>query len=113
FDGDAWRPVDLERVLAKNAWPTLVDVSVSGEEAIAVGTQVEGSCLIRVDANGTAREESVGAHSLYACSGLEGGEALILANDGAWRGSTQCSRVTDLSGAEIRPFGRPSSIALH
>src|SRR5262249_53087871 len=85
FDGEAWRPLDLEAALGRSAWPTLVDVHAGEDQVIAVGTQIDGACLLRVDGDGALRSEPVGAHSLYACAVLGGGDALAMGNDGAWR----------------------------
>jgi len=114
FDGSAWRETDLEGALGAGAWPTLVDVHAAADEVIAVGTQIEGSCLVRVDAGGRLRAEPVGAHSLYACAALGGEDALAMGNDGAWRRSANgWSRVMDLSAGDVRPFGRPGCVGVH
>lgn len=114
FDGAAWRAVDLAAVLGPGAWPTLVDVHAAADEVIAVGTQMEGACLLRAGGDGVLRAESVGAHSLYACQALGGEDALALGNDGAWRRSASgWTREVDLSGRDVRPFGRPGCVGLH
>ncbi|HVE87507.1 MAG TPA: hypothetical protein VND93_31835 [Myxococcales bacterium] len=114
FDGSAFRAMDLEAALGPNAWPTLVDVHAAEGEVIAVGTQIEGACLLRVDGGGRLRAEAVEAHSLYACAALGGEDALAMGNDGAWRRSAAgWTRVVDLSGRDVRPFGRPGCIGLH
>jgi len=113
FDGTAWRPLDLDRALGPGAWPTLVDVHAAADEVIAAGTQIEGACLRRVDASGALRSEAVGCHSLYACAALGGEDALALGNDGAWRRSAAgWARAVDLSGRDVRPFGRPGCVGL-
>jgi hypothetical protein len=114
FDGAAWRPVDLDAALGKDAWPTLVDVHAAADEVVAVGTQISGACLLRAGGDGAFRAEPVGAHSLYACAALGGEDALALGNDGAWRRSASgWTRAVDLSGHDIRPFGRPGCVGLH
>jgi hypothetical protein len=114
FDGSAWRRMDLDGALGAGAWPTLVDVHAAADEVVAVGTQLEGACLLRVDAAGKLRAESVGAHSLYACAALGGEDALAMANDGAWRRSAGgWSRAVDLSASDVRPFGRPGCVGVH
>lgn len=114
FDGSAWRPLDLAGALGAGAWPTLVDVHAAGDEVVAVGAQIEGSCLLRVDAGGALEAETVAAHSLYACVALGGEDALAMGNDGAWRRSASgWSRVVDLSSGDVRPFGRPGCVGVH
>ncbi|HEY8207392.1 MAG TPA: hypothetical protein VIG99_07925 [Myxococcaceae bacterium] len=114
FDGTSWRAMDLDRALGPNAWPTLVDVHAAADQVIAVGTQIEGACLLRVDGSGALRAEPVGAHSLYACAALGGEDAVVMGNDGAWRRSPSgWTRVMDLSSGDVRPFGRPGCVGVH
>jgi hypothetical protein len=115
FDGNAWRRIDLAGALGPDATPTFVDVHAAGEEVVAVGAHLTHSCLLWSDgAEVQVRLEGVGAHSLYACVALGGGDALALANDGAWRRSGGAwRRAVDLSSRDVRPFGRPGCVGLH
>ena len=115
FDGTSFHAMDLAAALGPGAWPTLVAVHAAEDEAIAVGTQLSGACLVRLGRNGALpRAEAVGAHFLYACAALGGEDALALGNDGAWRRSASgWEREVDLSTRDFRPFGRPGCIGLH
>src|SRR5207248_1003851 len=77
FDGAAWRAMDLDAALGPNAWPTLVDVHAAADEVIAVGTQIEGPCLLRVDRGGALRRLSRGPRRGASALGFEGGRLVI------------------------------------